>query len=1020
MPYTFNNESEKYFVSKSEEIITLLNVSVTKQNKISIYIILLSLIFILTNTSFSQIIPEEVIKENNLDKNSSLHAIQDAVNNYWDNKNIKLGYIDVNGSKSKVPNWKLFKRYEYYWEQRVNPQTGEFPSTNSISEYEKYKSGINSLQKINDFTSSWSNLGTNSSTGGYAGIGRINCIAFHPTDINTFWVGSPSGGIWKTTTGGNSWTILNDDQPVLGVSDIAVDYNNPDIIYIATGDRDGGSMWSLGGDQAADNVSVGVLKSTDGGLIWNTTGLTFPVSDDKKLTRLLIHPSNPLILFASVWDGNSTNSGIWKSTDGGTTWVKKTSNLWMDMEFKPGDPTIMYASSYGYGSTYFNRSTNSGESWSLSSIAASGRRGELAVTSADPNVVYLLCANSAGGVYGIYKSTNSGVSFNPVNSGSPAGMLGYYTDGSGGNGGQGSYDWCIAADPSNANIVFIGGVTTWKSTDGGSTFIANNNWTSYSGYNISGVPVVHADKHVLVFRNSSALFEGNDGGIYKTTDGGTSWSDLSNGMVISQIYRLSVSQTNSNVVITGLQDNGSKLYNTGFWDDVTGGDGMECIVDPSTTQYMYATYVSGTIYRSTNSGFSFPTTISENIPGGQPAGAWVTPYIIDPNNTATLFAGYDQVWKTTNRGTTWTSASQQLSAGTKLRSLAIAPSNSNTLYAADLTNMWKTTDGGNTNWTSITLPTTSSSVTYIAVKSDDPNTVWITYGGYNDGSKIFQSTNGGNSWVNISAGLPNLPVMCVIQYKDITDRNVLFVGTDVGVYIKDGSNNWASYSNGLPNVVVTELDIQYGTTDRLRAATFGRGLWETEITEPVPVELSSFTASTSGNTALLKWITQTEVNNYGFEVQKMEINKNTGWNSIGFVEGNGNSNIQHEYTFKDKNLLSGKYSYRLKQIDNDGQFNYSNIAEVNVDIPKTFGLQQNYPNPFNPVTVIQYQLPVEGMVKLTLYNILGQEIKTLVNEHNVAGTHTITFNAADLNSGVYIYRIESGSFTQTRKMMLVK
>ena len=153
---------------------------------------------------------------------------------------------------------------------------------------------------------------------------------------------------------------------------------------------------------------------------------------------------------------------------------------------------------------------------------------------------------------------------------------------------------------------------------------------------------------------------------------------------------------------------------------------------------------------------------------------------------ATLFAGYDKVWKTTDRGNTWTSASQQLSASTKLRSLAIAPSNSNVLYAADQTNMWKTTDGGATNWSSITLPSTSTSVTYITVKNDDPNTLWITYGGYTDTSKVYQSTDGGGSWTNISTGLPNLPVMCVVYYKDATDRIVLFVGTDVGVYVKDG------------------------------------------------------------------------------------------------------------------------------------------------------------------------------------------------------------------------------------------
>ena len=999
----------------------------------TIVFFLLSILF--TAHGAAQNVPISGLNQNALDSNKTFFEIQRSMNDYWSSMNVKNGFVLENGIEKKVPNWKLYKRWEYYWEQRVNQTTGEFPNTNSVFEYEKYKNTHQSLNKENTFNESWVNLGTNSSAGGYAGIGRINCIAFHPTDANTFWVGSPSGGIWKTTDGGSSWTNLNDNQAVLGVSAIAVDYTNPDILYIATGDRDGGSMSSLGGGQATDNASIGVLKSTDGGATWNTTGLTYTASDKKRITSLLIHPSNNSILFAAMWDGNSSNSGIWKSTDAGAIWVKKTSNLWMDMEFKPGDPTIMYASSYGFGSTYINRSTNSGEDWSLFSVAADGRRGEIAVTPADPTVVYLLSANSSGGVAGVYKSTDSGANFSVVNAGSPVGMLGYYTDGRAPGTGQGTYDWCIAVDPSDANTVFIGGITTWKSTDGGVTFNANNNWTSSSTYNISGVPVVHADKHALAYQNSSTLFEGNDGGIYKTTNGGTSWTDLTNGLVISQIYRIGVSQTDQNVQLAGLQDNGSKKYTGGLntWVDVHGGDGMECIVDfNNATSYMYATYITGQIFRNSNGYSTFAETkISANIPGGQPTGAWVTPYIMDPTNAAILYAGYDMVWKTTDRGNTWTTASQVLSSSNKLRSLAIAPSNPNVLYAADQTNMWKTTDGGATNWSTITLPTTSNSLTYIAVKNTDPNTVWITYGGYTDGSKVYQSTDGGTSWTNISTGLPNLPVMCIVYYKDVTDRDILFVGTDVGVYVKDGTNDWASYNTGLPNVVVTELEIYYGggAIDKLRAGTYGRGLWETDINSPLPVELSSFTAEVQENHINLKWITQTEVNNYGFEVERNtplnllsrgEVQSNDDWKMIGFVNGNGNSNSPKSYSFVDENVTTGNYSYRLKQIDNDGQFEYSDIVEATIGAPIEFALNQNYPNPFNPTTTINYSLPKANFVTLAVYNSLGEKVSTLVNQVVEAGNHTLEFNAENLSSGIYFVRMDAGSFLSPKKITLMK
>ena len=453
---------------------------------------------------------------------------------------------------------------------------------------------------------------------------------------------------------------------------------------------------------------------------------------------------------------------------------------------------------------------------------------------------------------------------------------------------------------------------------------------------------------------------------------------------------------------------------------------MECIVDYSSSTYMYATYVQGQISRSTNSGLSFPTDISANIPGGQPTGAWVTPYSISPSNSSTLFAGYDKVWKTTDRGNNWTSASQVLSASQKLRSLAIAPSNSNVLYAADQTNMWKTTDGGATNWGVITLPTTANNVTYITIKNNDPNTVWITYGGFTSGSKVYESTNGGASWTNISTGLPNLPVMCIAYYKKPTDRNVLFVGTDVGVYVKDGANNWVPFNTNLPNVVVTELEIFYGSgieaIDKLRAGTYGRGLWETDIDAALPVEISSFTAAFKNNSVSIKWTTETEVINYGFEIERLNKNdQTTKWEKIGFVNGSGNSNSPKNYSFEDKNIRFGTYSYRLKQIDNNGQFSYSKIIEVfTSSIPTGYALEQNFPNPFNPATTILYQIKEQGLVELKVYNLLGQEIVTLVNEIKPVGYYSFNFDASNLPSGVYIYSLQVNDFVQSHKMTLLK
>ncbi|MBI2418572.1 MAG: exo-alpha-sialidase, partial [Ignavibacteriales bacterium] len=367
---------------------------------------------------------ETLESKNNSPEN--FYEIQKKFNDFAKNKQLTSSPLTNNGKPEKIPNWNLFKRWEYYWEQRVDRVTGEFPKTNAIVEYAKTE---NSLKKKSTYNENWTNLGTTTSDGGYAGLGRINCIAFHPTDNNTFWVGSPSGGLWKTTNGGSSWAILNNNLSVLGVSDIVLtnDYATSNTMYIVTGDRDGGSMWSLGGGQVADNASVGILKSTDGGATWNATGLTYTASNKKLVYRLLIHPSNNQILIATTTDG------IQKSTDGGATWSVTNVNRFIDMEFKPGDPSIVYASTVGYSSAYVFRSTNTGDTWSIAVTVTNGRRSELAVTANDPTVVYQLVANSGGGVLGIYKSTNSGASFAQVNTNGATnpGMLGYYSDGSG-------------------------------------------------------------------------------------------------------------------------------------------------------------------------------------------------------------------------------------------------------------------------------------------------------------------------------------------------------------------------------------------------------------------------------------------------------------------------------------------------------------------------------------------------------------------------------------------------------------
>ena len=203
----------------------------------------------------------------------------------------------------------------------------------------------------------------------------------------------------------------------------------------------------------------------------------------------------------------------------------------------------------------------------------------------------------------------------------------------------------------------------------------------------------------------------------------------------------------------------------------------------------------------------------------------------------------------------------------------------------------------------------------------------------------------------------------------------------------------------------------------------------------MPVELVSFTANSVGNNIDLKWKTITEVNNYGFEIQKSEVSsQNSEFETVGFVDGHGNSNSPKEYSFTDESITSGTYKYRLKQINNDGTFEYSDIVEVSISVPENFSLEQNYPNPFNPTTKIRYTIAPANLTKgeasvgtsfmkfvtLKVYNALGEEIAALVNEQKPAGSYEVEFDASELSSGIYFYELTAGSFTATKKLILLR
>jgi photosystem II stability/assembly factor-like uncharacterized protein len=799
------------------------------------------------------------------DYNRNFYDIQADFNKYWEGK-----VITKETPREERMGWKQFKRWEWFWEQRVAP-SGVFPNPgHTYMEYFKYREQ-KSKQKDRKQAGDWTFLGPSSSSGGYWGLGRLNCVVEDPrydgVTNKTIFVGAASGGVWKTTNGGQTWATTSDDFAALGIADIVINPLNPDVIYVATGDGD-----------ATDTYSFGVVKSTDGGNTWNLTGLQFQITNFTTCRRMVINPSNPNILMVA------TNNGLYRTTNGGTNWTSVQSGNFWDVKLNPADPNIAYAAT----TNQIYRSTNGGVNWNSVATISSSTRIALAVTPADSSSVYALSSNSNGAFNGFYRSTNTGSSFSLVSS-SPN-ILSSSSTGSG-TSGQGWYDLSIAVDPTNANIVYVGGVNIWKSTNGGANWSLRTYWTSSSS-----VQTVHADHHMLYFGGTNRLYSANDGGLDVSTNGGVNWTYISSGVCVTQYYRISTSQTNSNVVLCGAQDNSSSLMTaTSFTMTEATGDGMEQAINPSNANIMFTSSYYGYLSRSTNGGSSWTDLTKPNDNGG-----WVTPYVIDPNNHTSLVAGYTGVWKSTNNGTNWSKIST-FTNSTSLNVIHVAPANSNYIYAGHSSALWCTTDGG-TTWSQITLP--YSSLTSLTSHHTNPDVIWITMSGYSSTNKVFKSTNGGQTWQNITGNLPNVPCNVII-YQPNTDNRV-WVGTDIGVWYRgDTDPNWVDYNDGLPNFICNDLEIQY-SANKLRLGTYGRGLWEATLPgapNAPPILTSPLSNSSNVNKNItLQWSPSLNAVSYRVQISTSSNFNNLIVNSLttntSFTTTNLNYNTQYFWRVK--------------------------------------------------------------------------------------------------------------------------
>lgn len=727
------------------------------------------------------------------DPSANFFDVQKAFNTYWENRKVEKG-----------SGFKPFKRWEWWMQNHINPDGSRMPSDHIWKEYHKY---LDTHPGAKNKAGAWISLGPMhipSGDKGYKGLGRINTVAFHPTDPGIIYIGAPAGGIWSTSDGGDNWVSYSDNLPTLGVSSILVDYSNPQVLYIGTGDRDAG-----------DAAGVGVMKSLDGGMTWSPASNGM---DNKTVGRMIMHPADNEIILAA------TSGGIYRSTDAATNWVLVKSGNYKDIVFKPGNPDIIYAASGGN----FFKSTDNGLNWQqITNGLPGGSRAVIGVTPAAPDYVYFLITNGDS-FKGLYRSENEGESFT-MKSNSPN-IMSWGCEG--GDGGQAWYDLDVAVDPVDPDILYAGGVNCFKSSDGGITWDISSHW-----WGDCGVPSVHADLHGLEWNPADGrLYATNDGGIYWTDNGGTNWIEITDGLTISQVYRIGQAKTQKNKVVNGYQDNGSSTYMGNDWIAVLGGDGMECAVDHTNPAISYGTIYYGDIFRLNNNNNEYQVG-GEGNHGITESGGWITPFCLHETNNNVMFAGYKNIWRSDNiLGTNFQWKQLSTGGGSDISVIEHSAANTGMLYYARGAQVYRTDEAmeDQPEWINLNgnLPG-SGNILDIESSPLDENLVFVSRG-----SKIFKSENKGNSWTDISGSLPQINMNSLAFYMN--SNNGLYAGTDAGVFYKDDDMaDWIMFSDGLPvDASINEIEIYHNPAnpaeDEIRAGTYGRGMWSSPMYQTAP------------------------------------------------------------------------------------------------------------------------------------------------------------------------------------------
>lgn len=637
--------------------------------------------------------------------------------------------------------------------------------------------------------------------------GRSLSVAVNPQNSNTIYLGTASGGLWRSHTAGlgSDWQQVSLGYPALGIASIVIDPSDSNIIYAGTGEvyRPGGSVGGLVIRTTRGSYGIGILKTTDGGSTW-TKSLDRAYNQQTGVQMLRMNPKNSNTIWAA------TTEGLLKSTDAGGSWNLSHPNITIfeDVIVHSGDTNLIMATygNLGFPPITFERSTDGGANWStLGGVPAQTGKALLAMYESNPDIVYASIADSTTGNGGLWKTTDFGDTWTEVSNSGTNGIFGV----------QGWYSHYVAVHPTDSSKVIHNAVSLSKSTDGGVSFIpVSGGYSDNHGYAIDP-------------NNPNIVYTACDDGIYRSTNFGTSYTNIGFGLQTGQFYNgFSNSTTDSLLATVQSQDHiPGYMYNgSPTWARSVIDEAGWTAIDPTNDNIIYAiNRFGGSIARSTNRGSSFSYLASFGS-----VGSWNAPIVIAPSAPTTLYFGDTRIFKSTNSAGSWTNVSGTIDGGNTALAMAISRTSPDTVFVGmaprvTTAKVFRTTNGG-TGWTNVSTGLPNRYPLDLAVDPNDSRVVYAAFGGFGTGH-LFKSTNTGASWTDISGTLPDAPTTAITI--DPLNSSIVYVGNDIGVYIStNGGSSWSAFSEGLPDAVIV-ADLTVSPSNRkLRIATHGNGAYE--------------------------------------------------------------------------------------------------------------------------------------------------------------------------------------------------